>query len=47
MTVICWADPARDISVALLNTGKSLSPSALVRAVQVVGAIGSACPAVK
>jgi len=44
MTVICWADPARDISVALLNTGKSLSPSALLGAVRVVGAIGQACP---
>ncbi|AXQ28932.1 class A beta-lactamase-related serine hydrolase [Solimonas sp. K1W22B-7] len=46
MTVICWADPARDISVALLNTGKSLSPSGFLRVTQVVGAIGSACPAV-
>jgi len=44
MTVICWADPARDISVALLNTGKSLSPTGLVRVAQVVGAIGKACP---
>lgn len=43
MTVICWADPARDISVALLNTGKSLSPTGLLRAAQVVGAIGAAC----
>ncbi|HSW13276.1 MAG TPA: serine hydrolase domain-containing protein [Solimonas sp.] len=43
MTVITWADPARDISVALLNTGKTLSPEGLLRATQVVGAIGSAC----
>ena len=24
MNILCWADPQRDISVALLNTGKSL-----------------------
>jgi len=44
MTVLCWADPLRDISVALLNTGKSVSPAGLLRVMQVVGAIGKACP---
>jgi CubicO group peptidase (beta-lactamase class C family) len=44
MTVIAWADPARDISVALLNTGKSVSPSGFLRVVQLVHAITKACP---
>lgn len=44
MTVLCWADPQRDISVALLNTGKSISPTGLLRTAAVVNAIASACP---
>jgi CubicO group peptidase (beta-lactamase class C family)/NAD(P)-dependent dehydrogenase (short-subunit alcohol dehydrogenase family) len=31
MNILCWADPQRDISVSLLNTGKNISPSALGR----------------
>lgn len=44
MTVLCWADPLRDISVAFLNTGKTVSPTGLLRAAQVVNAIARACP---
>ena len=44
MTVLCWADPAREISVALLNTGKSVSPTGLLRTAAVVHAITRACP---
>ncbi len=46
MTVICWADPARDISVALLNTGKSVSPAGLIHVARTVHAINRACPPV-
>ena len=31
MNILCWADPQRDISVSLLNTGKNIAPSALAR----------------
>ncbi|MFP5305897.1 MAG: serine hydrolase domain-containing protein, partial [Gammaproteobacteria bacterium] len=44
MTVLCWADPQRDISVAFLNTGKSIAPAGLLRTVGVVKAIARACP---
>ncbi|MGH8461295.1 MAG: serine hydrolase domain-containing protein [Stenotrophobium sp.] len=43
ITVLCWADPQRDISVALLNTGKSVSPTALLRMGQVLTAINNSC----
>ncbi|SEQ83101.1 CubicO group peptidase, beta-lactamase class C family [Solimonas aquatica] len=43
VNVLAWADPSRDISVALLNTGKSLEPAAYVRLIGVVHAIGKAC----
>lgn len=43
MTVLCWADPRRDISVAILNTGKSVAPSALLQVVKIVGSITRAC----
>jgi len=46
MTVLCWADPRRDISVAILNNGKSVAPSALLQVVKVVGSITRACPPV-
>ena len=46
VSVLCWADPQRDISVALLNTGKSMAPSGVLRMAQVLGAIGKACPVV-
>jgi CubicO group peptidase (beta-lactamase class C family) len=44
MNVVCWADPDRDISVALLNTGKNLSPRTLLSVAGVIGAIGSNIP---
>jgi CubicO group peptidase (beta-lactamase class C family) len=46
VSVLCWADPQRDIAVALLNTGKSVAPSGIVRLAQVLAAIGRACPRV-
>jgi len=46
VSVLCWADPQRDISVALLNTGKSMAPSGILRLAQVLGAIAKACPQV-
>lgn len=44
ITVLCWADPSRDISVALLNTGKSIAPAGITRMIGVLRAIGAACP---
>ena len=46
VSVLCWADPQRDISVALLNTGKSMAPSGLTRMARVLGEIAKACPQV-
>lgn len=46
VSVLCWADPRRDISVALLNTGKSVAPAGVLRLVRVLGAIARACPTV-
>jgi CubicO group peptidase (beta-lactamase class C family) len=43
ITVLCWADPQRDISVALLNTGKSIDPFAVFRLAQVLTAINNTC----
>lgn len=45
-SVLAWADPRRAISVALLTTGKSLAPAALLRVTQVLHAIGRAFPSV-
>ncbi|HVT35623.1 MAG TPA: serine hydrolase domain-containing protein [Nevskiaceae bacterium] len=44
LSVMCWADPQRDISVALLNTGKSIAPSGVLALVRVLGAIARSCP---
>jgi CubicO group peptidase (beta-lactamase class C family) len=30
INILCWADPERDISVAFLNTGKSMAPEGLL-----------------
>lgn len=43
LNIVCWADPERDISVAILNNGKSLAPSSLTRLARVITAIGRAC----
>ncbi|MGQ0587561.1 MAG: serine hydrolase, partial [Gammaproteobacteria bacterium] len=47
ISVLCWADPSRDISVAFLNTGKSVSPTGVVRLTRVLGAISRAFPQVR
>jgi CubicO group peptidase (beta-lactamase class C family) len=44
IAVLCWADPSRDISVAFLNTGKTVSPTGVVRLARVLGAISRAFP---
>jgi len=43
VSVLCWADPARDISVALLNSGKSMAPSGMLQLARVLGSISRAC----
>lgn len=47
IAVLCWADPSRDISVAFLNTGKTVSPMGVVRLARVLGAISRAFPPVQ
>jgi CubicO group peptidase (beta-lactamase class C family) len=44
VSVLCWADPQRDIAVALLNTGKSVAPTGVLRLARVLGAINRGCP---
>jgi CubicO group peptidase (beta-lactamase class C family) len=44
IAVLCWADPSRAISVAFLNTGKSVAPMGVVRLARVLGAISRAFP---
>jgi len=46
VSVLCWADPSRDMSVAFLNTGKSMAPAGVLRLARVLGAISRACPPV-
>lgn len=46
LSIICWADPQRDISVALLNNGKSIAPAGVLALVRLLGAISRACPKV-
>lgn len=46
MNITCWADPARELSVAFLNTGKSANPEAVVRMAAVNWAISKAIPRV-
>ncbi|WP_162932477.1 serine hydrolase domain-containing protein [Solimonas sp. K1W22B-7] len=47
LNIICWADPDRDISVSLLNTGKTVAPDSLLTVARVLGAISRNCPRVK
>lgn len=44
INIICWADPDRDISVALLNTGKSMAPMSIPGLGRVLWAISRYCP---
>lgn len=43
MTTICWADPARDISVGFVNNGKSIAPDGMLAAARVLAAISLGC----
>ncbi len=42
-SVLCWADPQRELAVSLLNTGKSVSPSGALQWLRLLGAINRAC----
>ncbi|WP_154654591.1 serine hydrolase domain-containing protein [Solimonas variicoloris] len=44
ISVLCWADPERDISVAILNTGKAMAPAIVMRMIGVLRAIADECP---
>jgi CubicO group peptidase (beta-lactamase class C family) len=44
LTTICWADPARDISVGFVNSGKSVSADQLLPMGAVLGSISGCCP---
>jgi CubicO group peptidase (beta-lactamase class C family) len=43
MNILCWADPQRDISVALLNTGKSLGGRHVIAFADVLRTISEEC----
>ena len=45
--VTCWADPARDISVAILNTGKPVIGTHIVPTMKTLNRIADACPPVR
>jgi CubicO group peptidase (beta-lactamase class C family) len=47
INVVCWADPDRDISVALLNTGKSMAPESIPSLGRALWAVAHYCPKVK
>ncbi len=46
INILCWADPQRDISVAFLNTGKSLAPEGFLGFANVTRTISQVMPAV-
>lgn len=46
ISILAWADPRRALSVALLNTGKSVAPSGLLRLSGILRALARACPPV-
>jgi CubicO group peptidase (beta-lactamase class C family) len=43
LTTICWADPAREISVGFVNSGKTVSVDQLLPVGAVLGAISTCC----
>jgi CubicO group peptidase (beta-lactamase class C family) len=43
MNILCWADPQRDISVAILNTGKSLGGRHVLAFADVLRTISEEC----
>lgn len=45
--VLCWADPQRDLTAALLTTGKSISPEGFLAMMGVAAAISASIPAVR
>ena len=47
INIVCWADPERDISVALLNTGKSTAPTSIPSLGRVLWSVAHYCPPVK
>lgn len=47
LNIICWADPDRDISVSLLNTGKTVAPDSISTLVRLMWTISKACPRVR
>jgi CubicO group peptidase (beta-lactamase class C family) len=46
INIVCWADPDRDISVALLNTGKSMAPMSIPSLGRVLWSVSRYCPPV-
>lgn len=46
INIVSWADPSRDISVALLNTGKSLDPRSLPALGKILLSISKNCSVV-
>ncbi|MCR2747692.1 serine hydrolase domain-containing protein [Limnobacter parvus] len=47
INIVTWADPARDISVAFLNTGKSLDPRSVPALGKVLVSVSSNCSILK
>ncbi|WP_370260758.1 serine hydrolase domain-containing protein [Limnobacter sp.] len=47
INIVTWADPARDISVAFMNTGKSLDPKTLPALGKILVSISSNCSLIK
>lgn len=47
INIVSWADPKRDISVALLNTGKSLDPRSLPALGKILLSVSKNCSIVK
>lgn len=43
MNILCWADPERDISAALLTTGKAVPPAAVLSLMRLLGVINRVC----
>ncbi|BET25304.1 CubicO group peptidase (beta-lactamase class C family) [Limnobacter thiooxidans] len=47
INIVTWADPARDISVAFLNTGKSLDPRSVPALGKILVSVSSNCSVLK
>ena len=43
VSVLCWADPSRQLSVSLLNTGKSTSPTGVMKWLWLLSVINGVC----